>query len=89
MVERETVLARRNNCNDVWIWRLDLHPELRNSIELCFSEYKVIKTNDDIACISFSDNLRFDSKFKTLMVTADTAINLLGYDKCKLKIKKQ
>jgi hypothetical protein len=82
MVERKTVLARRNNCDDVWEWSIDLSSDIKKSIEGCFSGYKIIKTDGDINSISTSSNLKFNSEFNTLTVSSDDVINLLGYERC-------
>lgn len=85
MVEREIVLARRNDCSDVWEWRIDLISDIKKSIEGCFSEYKIIKSDGDINNISTSNNLKFNSEFNTLIINNHDVINLSGYEKCKKK----
>lgn len=84
MVEREIVLARRNSYNDAWEWSIDLSSDIKTSVENCFSGYKIIKSDGDIHRISTSNNLKFNSEFKTLIIP-NRVINLLGYEKCKKK----
>lgn len=89
MIVREIVLAKRNNYNDTWMWSVDINQEIKKSIEECFDEYKIIKSNGSHDMISTSNHLRFNSKFNTLVVSIDTVINLFGYDKCLLKRNKK